>query len=127
MNASDFETRLRAVISDLSASLTDEQIENAIASAKDITGITLPTTDPEMIEALLNRGEAVCLAALQNDWLPRFNVEYGGDSLSRTDVADRIERKLNRLDTRWEVLSKRFRPDPSRESRRVSTGTANRI
>lgn len=127
MNASDFEARLRAVLSDLSEQLTDGQFEQAIASATDITGISLPTSDPEMIEALLNRGEAVCLATLQNDWLPRFNVSYAGDSLSRADVAGQIERKLARLDNRWEVLSRRYEPDAKRASSGVSVGTAYRV
>ena len=127
MNASDFETRLRAVLSDLSEQLTDGQFEQAIASATDITGISLPTSDPEMIEALLNRGEAICLETLQNDWLPRFDVTYAGDSLSRADVAGQIERKLARLDKRWEVLSMRYGPDAKRGSCGVSVGTAYRV
>ena len=127
MNASDFEVRLRAVLSDLSEQLTDGQFEQAIASATDITGISQPTSDPEMIEALLNRGEAICLETLQNDWLPRFDVTYAGDKLSRADVAGQIERKLARLDKRWEVLSKRYEPDVKRGSSGVSVGTAYRV
>ena len=127
MNASDFEVRLRAVLSDLSEQLTDGQFEQAIASATDITGISLPTSDPEMIEALLNRGEAICLETLQNDWLPRFDVTYAGDKLSRADVAEQIERKLARLDKRWEVLSRRYKPSAERGSRNVSVSTAYRV
>ena len=127
MNASDFEARLRAVLSDPSEHLTEEQFEQAIASATDITGISQPTSDPEMIEALLNRGEAICLETLQNDWLPRFDVTYAGDKLSRADVAGQIERKLARLDKRWEVLSKRYEPDAKRGSSGVSVGTAYRV
>ncbi len=127
MNASDFEVRLRAVLSDLSERLTDGQFEQAIASATDITGISLPTSDPEMIEALLNRGEAICLETLQNDWLPRFDVTYAGDKLSRADVAEQIERKLARLDKRWEVLSRRYKPSAERGSTSVSVGTAHRV
>lgn len=127
MNASDFEARLRALLSDLSEHISDEQFGHAVASAKEITGISLPTGDPEMLEALLNRGEAACLETLQNDWLPRFDVTYAGDNLSRTDVALQIERKLMRLNKRWEVLSKCCKPGAARGSRKVSIGKAYRV
>ena len=127
MNASDFEARLRAVLSQLSEHLTDEQFEHAVASAADVTGISVPTSDPEKVEALLNRGEAFCLETLQNDWLPRFDMTYGGDRLSRADVAKQIELKLARLDKRWEVLSERYKSDADRGSLSVSVGTAHRV
>ena len=127
MNASDFEARLRSVLSDLSEHLSDEQLAEAIASAREITGITLPTADPEMVEALLNRGEAACLGMLQNDWLPRFDATYAGDTLSRADVARQIERKLARLGKRWEQLSKRYRSGAGRSSMGVAVGTAKRV
>jgi len=127
MNASDFEARLRSVLSDLSDHLSDEQLAQAIASAGEITGISLPTTDQEMVEALLNRGEAVCLGTLQNDWLPRFDATYAGDTLSRADVARQIESKLTRLDKRWVQLSKRYKAGAGRSSMSVAVGTAKRV
>lgn len=127
MNASDFETRLRSILSDLSDHLSDEQLAQAIASAGEITGISLPTTDREMVEALLNRGEAVCLGMLQNDWLPRFDATYAGDALSRADVARQIESKLTRLDKRWEQLSERYKTGAGRSSMSAAVGTAKRV
>ena len=127
MNVSDFEARLRAVLSHLSEHLTDAQFEHAVAHAADITGITMPTSDPEKVEALLNRGEAFCLEMLQNDWLPRFDMTYDGDSLSRADVARQIGRKLARLDKRWAVLSERYKSDVDRGSLAIPVGTAYRV
>lgn len=127
MNASEFETRLRSSLSDLSQNLTDEQIADAIASALEVTGITLPTADPEKVEALLNRGQAFCLETLQNDWLQRFDMKYGEDNLSRADVAKAIEQKLARLQSRWEQLSRKYQPDADRASRGVAIATARRV
>ncbi|MBN1591692.1 MAG: hypothetical protein JW941_00425 [Candidatus Coatesbacteria bacterium] len=115
------------MLSQLSEHLSEEQIQQSLLAAAQVTGISLPTTDPEMIEALLNRAEAFCLEILQNDWLPRFDLDYGGDSLSRSNVARQIERKLARLSRRWAALSRRYRPDADLGSRRLSIGTANRV
>jgi hypothetical protein len=127
MNHSDLEARLRSQLSDLLQHLTDDQLQQALSAGIETCGVTLPTSDPQKIEALLNRGEAYCLEALQNDWLPRFDVTYGDDGLSRSDVAKMIERKLSRLQTRWERLSKQYKPDADRSSTGVAVQTARRV
>ena len=81
MNSENVQSRLRAILSDLSEHLTDEQFEHAVSAALEVTGVVLPTTVPEKVEAVLNRGEALCLQMLQNDWLPRFDFKYGTDEV----------------------------------------------
>ena len=125
MNSENIQSRLRAMLSDLSEHLTDEQFEHAVSAALEVTGVALPTTVPEKVEAVLNRGEALCLQMLQNDWLPRFDFKYGSDELSRSDVASKIETKLNRLERRWEHLSRMLWPEAG-DVRKVEVRTAGR-
>lgn len=126
MTRSEFEARLRSLLSDLYDHLTTEQFDNAISSAIEVTQAALPCSDSEKTQALLNRGEFFCLETLQNDWLPRFDLCYGQDRLSRADVARQIERKLARLASEWERLSLRLNLNAGRSSRAVAVKTAYR-
>lgn len=126
MISTEFKTRLEALLSHLAKHLSDEQIDAAVVTAKEITGVSLPTTDPDKIEAIMNRGESLCLKMLQNDWLPRFDFKYGDESLSRGDVSRTIEKKLARLERRWEKLSERYKSDCERSISNVAVRTAHR-
>lgn len=111
MDQDQLQTRLELLLSDLltDGSVSTAQVAAACTHAVELVGVTMPTTDSIIVEALTNRAHHFALSCLRSDWVQKYDIglrNAPAEFWNRGDVWRHLETTLNRLQTDWSTRLK---------------------